>query len=73
MPFCPYLSLLCIGRAGVVEGERAKVHAVEETISFAEPAHRQKQVLGWPYERDALERRSDSYVIMNAYTRARVQ
>ena len=53
MSFFPYLSLLCIGRAGVVEGERAKVHAVEETILSAEAAHRQKQVLGRPYERDA--------------------
>ena len=73
MPFCPYQSLLWVGRAGVVEDERAKVHAVEETISFAEPAHRRKQVLGRPYERDASYRRSDSYLIMYAYTRARVQ
>ena len=30
MPFSLCLSLLWVGRAGVVEGERAKVHAVEE-------------------------------------------
>ena len=56
----PNSGLFCIGRAGVVE-----------TISFAEPAHRRKQVLGRPYERDASYRRSDSYLIMYAYTRAR--
>ena len=52
--FCPCLSLLCIGRAVVVEGGRAKVHAVEETILSAEAAHRRTRVLGRPYERDAL-------------------
>ena len=49
------------------------MRAVEETISSAEPAHRRKRVLGWPYERDASYRRSDSYIIMYAYIRARVQ